>query len=302
MNKRIMVPLDGSAFSECALPWALAVADAWNADLELVNVREIAPEPDLGFWNDEAAAEWSETYLARAADRIEASDGRARPDTTVLTGAPSDALRDHAEESGADLVVMSTHGRGPLSRFWIGSVADSYVRGGPTPVLLVRPSEDDADEVDRTRPATIQRVLVALDGSEASEAVLPLVREVADAVGGRYDALRVFPYPGGFPSPYLSHTVAENADALEKGRESARTYAVRQAEHLKAAGAHAEAHVVVDRSPAAGILHQSEASGADMIVMATHGHGGVRRALVGSVADKVVRGSTLPVLVVRPEG
>lgn len=297
-TRRIMVPLDGSAFSESALPWAFAIGDAWDADVEIVNVHEPLPVPEFGPIDEDVVDEWSQSYLARTALRIADATGR-QVTTTVLHGAPVEALQKHEADSGADLVVMATHGRGPLSRLWLGSVADAYVRRARVPVLLTRPDDDEQPNLAAT--PSLDRVLVPLDGSDAAESVLAVARDACDSFGVTYDLLRVFPYPDEFASAYLPQTVSANAQALEEGKQVARAYVERMATALHADGAQAESDVVVDHSPAAGILHHAGEKNVDLIAMATHGHGGVTRALLGSVTDKVVRGAAVPVLVVRPE-
>ncbi|MCH7891353.1 MAG: universal stress protein, partial [Gemmatimonadetes bacterium] len=134
MSHLILVPLDGSKFSESALPTALTIARRWNAELEIVTVQEdpsmLAQEvlqlPTHG---------WFERYLGEVADRVQEEEGFP-VHATVLTGSPAEATHNHAAERGADLVVMATHGRGPMSRFWLGSTADALIRRSTIPILL----------------------------------------------------------------------------------------------------------------------------------------------------------------------
>src|SRR6202041_168770 len=88
----------------------------------------------------------------------------------VAEGEVRDVICAQAEAVGADLVVMTTHGRGPLGRFWLGSVADELVRESPVPVLLIRPTEDI---VDLTQEPSLKHIMIPLDGTELSEQMLP---------------------------------------------------------------------------------------------------------------------------------
>lgn len=300
MSSTILVPLDGSKFSESALPWAFAISDAWGASVRVANVHELPPAPDLGYMSIDVAVAWSREYLDRVVERVRDATGR-QVEPVLLSGPPSRAIERYATEEGVDMVVMATHGRGPLSRLWLGSVADALSRQTTTPLLLVRPDEDDASGVDLSRSVSAPRLLVPLDGSDLSEAALPHATRLADVFGSDVDLVRVFPYPERFVSTYLPHTIQENARLLEQGKDSARAYVARVATRLRESGFDVDAEVLVDHTSAAGILHRAEQRDTDVIVMATHGYGGVRRALIGSVTDKVVRGSPVPVLVVHPE-
>ena len=298
MPTRIMVPLDGSSFGECALPWALTLADAWDATVDIVHAHDLITTPDLAYPAADATKEWATDYLARTARWIEIRGGRT-VETTVLGGMPSAVLQERAADSGADLIVMATHGRGPLSRMWLGGVADALLRHTSIPLLLVRPEEGDA-EVDLEQPVTVGKVLVSLDGSATSEGILPHARAIGGVFGARYEMVRVFPYPENFANAYLPYTLQENSRLLKQGRATAAAYLEAKGKHLAEEGLDVETAVLVDHSPAAGILHHAEECGTDLIAMASHGHGGGRRALLGSVTDKVVRGTALPMLVVRP--
>jgi nucleotide-binding universal stress UspA family protein len=100
-----------------------------------------------------------------------AATWRGPIEITLLDGPVAEAIAAYAETHRVDLVVMTTHGRGLLSRAWLGSVADRLVRQLPMPMLLVRPHE--TDPADITNPPSINHVLIPLDGSELSECIVP---------------------------------------------------------------------------------------------------------------------------------
>jgi nucleotide-binding universal stress UspA family protein len=310
MSHLVLVPLDGSKFSESALPAALRIARRWNARLEIVTVKEdpsmLAHEvlelPPHG---------WFERYIEDVAERVHEEDcwwdpyqglpeNLSSPLTvgaTVLKGSPSEAIQNHAAERGVDLVVMATHGRGPMSRFWLGSTADGLIRRSTIPILLIRPRE----EVPGARPDfNPRKVLVPLDGSDESEAILTHALALADNGETEFDLLRIYPYPKDIASSYFPQTVRVNADVLERGRTAAAEYVEEEAGKLIERGIPATGHIVTDREPAAGILHFAGQSGADLIAMCTHGRGGVSRLVLGSVTDKVIRGAQIPTLVYHP--
>jgi nucleotide-binding universal stress UspA family protein len=174
MYRTVLVPLDGSAFAEHALPLALSIAGRAGATLRLVRVH--VPAATL-YRNSELAAnldfdtrvrEEERAYLDEVSARLAQACG-LRPATALLDGRIADVLCEQGVSAGADLVVMATHGRGPLSRFWLGSVADELVRRLPTPLLLVRPGETAPD---LAHPPAVRHVLIPLDGSAQAEGIL----------------------------------------------------------------------------------------------------------------------------------
>ena len=168
MYKQILVPLDGSAFAEAALPLATALSRKTKADLHVTTVVEPIPAFAYEEW-ESAAKDWSEEYLASVAGRIsEAAGGKVT--TALHTGHVVETLIEEAEATNADVVVMATHGRGTLSRAWLGSVADGFMRQAELPVIFVRPEEGDAPPPE-PRP-DFETILVPLDGSELSESAL----------------------------------------------------------------------------------------------------------------------------------
>jgi nucleotide-binding universal stress UspA family protein len=196
---------------------------------------------------------------------------------------------------------MATHGRGPLLRAGLGSVSDQVVRKGNVPVLLVRPDGDEARaRVPLAPAAPLRRVLVPLDGSEAAETALDRSLLAGESETIALTLLRVVSFPvamlpgGGFPpGAYESIVDAE--------RSAAQRYLDGVAERLAPWGWRIGTAVVEERSAWAGILEYASSHEVDLIAMATHGRGGAQRLLLGSVADKVIRASTIPVLVSHPE-
>lgn len=303
MMQSILVPLDGSHFSEHALPIALGLARAHRACLHLAHVhRGVIPGLQMEVAR-RYSSEWDEEARARERSYLEEIAVRSREEcgitvrATLLEGAVFHALLDYATGAGIDFIVMTTHGRGGLSRAWLGSVADEVVRQAGVPVLLLRPEARGAAPAFVPR-LPFQHVLVPLDGSELAEQVLVRAAAIARLTGARLTLLRVYSMmPGiggdlsgvGFSLAYIDATRAE-----------AETYLAGVAERLRRQGLSVEQVLVRDARPAVAILDYAERNAVDLITMATHGRSAWLRFALGSVADKVVRGSHIPVLVLRP--
>ncbi|HEY9443911.1 MAG TPA: universal stress protein [Gemmatimonadales bacterium] len=297
--RHLLVPLDGSGFGESALWLAGAIAARTGRDLELVTVITPAAHPDI---TAALAAEIEATcgtharaYLESQAEKVHRRFGIA-VHTAVLEGEVPNAVSIHVRASPPELIVMSTHGRSGPSRFFLGSVADRLLRELHCPFVLVRPTTGLA----RGELPDAARVLVPLDGSPLAESVIDQVAGLCRSDSAELRLVRIVApaevFPIGAPMPLPS----PNPNLMEARIAMARSYLERRASRLRDAGWRVECEVVVAWSAAAEVLRLAEEHRCDLIAIATRGHDGVQRMLLGSVADKVIRGATMPVLAVNP--
>jgi nucleotide-binding universal stress UspA family protein len=309
MIRSILVPLDGSAFGEHALPLAAWIARRAPAALQVVHVHQCIPpstvagvvvmdDLEITLRREERA------YLDGVVRRLE--DEATVPATAaLLEGDVAQAVQTRAVAAGVDLVVLSTHGRGALGRFWLGSVADELVRHLPMPVLLARPGEGPAN---LGSPPPLKQILLPLDGTPLAEQMIEPALTLGGLMGAAFTLLRVVKpavrinyLPEGSTLEGMTDNYLERIHAQQKQlHDEAQGYLDGVAARLRSRAVGVEARVVVEEQPAVGILRQARAHGADLIAMETHGRRGLSRLLLGSVADKVVRGGTLPVLLHRP--
>jgi nucleotide-binding universal stress UspA family protein len=293
----IMVPLDGSPFAEAALPLAGMVAHRAGARVRLALVHPPATPPGAEAATvDVSVQERERTYLAATASRLDPS-GQIGPDLVLLEGQPGEALAAELERHPAGLVVMATHGRGAVSRMWIGSVADYLIRHVHAPILLVRPRGEGPVYAGNR----LDEVLIPLDTSTTSEQIV----EVAMAVAGpaaRITLVHVVEPVLGVAEPALPFPMPMDPKLIEELRQMAQARLDRVAERLRQRGTTVVTRVLTGMGAAAMILEEAARSRYDLIAMTTHGEGGLRRLLVGSVADKVIRGAEIPVLTMRPGG
>jgi nucleotide-binding universal stress UspA family protein len=161
MFKKILIPLDGSLLAEQAIPSALALAKAFNAELFLIQIVTNYLVPPYGVdyhigetFRDTALREASE-YLENVQTRIETEFAGA-VNLTVLEGLVAENILDFAETSAIDVVVMATHGRSGVGRWVFGSVAERVLRAATCPVLLVRADEKKLEKVWHSQHKTTQ--------------------------------------------------------------------------------------------------------------------------------------------------
>jgi nucleotide-binding universal stress UspA family protein len=304
MYHTILVPLDGSAFAEQALPLALMIARRAGASLRLVHVHAVYVQPDatgalLPFSPelDVQCQQQERTYLDGVVRHL--AETSTVPVTAGLgIGPAADGVLEEARARKADLIVMTTHGHGPWSRFWLGSVADQLVRRASVPVLLLR---EHAPATPPSGEPSFRHMLVPLDGSHLAEQVLEPAVALGKLLGMRYTLVQVVE-PVIFRGSEVAGSMPGAVDLtiLERREVEARAYLDRVAGRLRGQSLDVETRVVVGEPAAAAVLDVARIAAADLVALATHGRGGLKRLLLGSVADKVVRGAHVPVLVHRP--
>jgi nucleotide-binding universal stress UspA family protein len=305
MLDQILVTLDGSDFGEHALPFARAISEKTGASVNLSHVSCCDEPTDLlqntpfqyeGVSMEaylEKHADAQRKYLKEHEDTLRSALPGTQVDSTLLEGFVTEALERQAKEVDAKLIIMTTHGRTGVSRAWLGSVADSLVRHSNFPLLVIRPLED-GESFPNPR---FDHILVPLDGSQVGEKILEPAVELGKAMGSRFTLLHVV-------SPHV--TVGARVSPLPAGHlkkrvEKAEAYLSGVAERLSRDGIEGEWKLESHFAPARAILQAAEEGDVDLIAIATHGYTGVKRALLGSVADKVLRAAKWPLLLERPE-
>ena len=294
MYSTIAVPLDGSSFGECALPYAIALARGSGGTVRLLHVhRPYLPGAELEAY---PVYQWEgivDFDLAADADALggerERLDALAEAITRehgllvaaqVLRGQIAESLAEYVERWRTDLIVMTTHGHGGLRHAWLGSITDALVRHCCVPILLVRPA---------ARPVAVEavrfrRILVPIDGSAFSEAMLRPALELAAQAGAAVELLYV---------------AGPDAGAEWRRPQSAEEYLCALAQRFPEELPRPTTRVVGGR-PAAAILQEAARGEVDLIALSTHGRGGMRHLVLGSTADAVIRDSAVPVLLLRP--
>jgi nucleotide-binding universal stress UspA family protein len=308
MIRSILVPLDGSTFGEHALPLAMSMARRLDASLNLIHIHSLldATYAELQVFDntlDQELRNKERQYLHAIQKQVQ--DRLSVPVTIRnVDGEVATVIREQADSLRANWVVMTTHGRGPMGRFWLGSVTDELIRSLPIPLLLVHP-QDHAP--DLAQDQVIKHVLIPLDGTPLAEQILEPAITLGKAMKADYTLLRVVTpvYPMTMPAePAIFGSVATDVmERVEKMhvelKKEACNYLDTVATKLRAEDLKVLTRVTVEEQPGVAILDNAKPP-IDMIAIETHGRGGLSRLLLGSVADKVVRGSKLPILVHKP--
>ena len=303
MLRTILVPLDGSALSERAIPIACDIARRAGGAVQVVRahvpIAVVGATAEGAIFSqdmlaaDDALRQRAQKYVDEVAKKYAAEWG-IRVTGNAEDGSPAGLVTDVAERISADLIVMTTHGAGGFTPDWLGSVADSVIRHSHRPVLAL--PENDAHLGE---PFTPRKILVTLDGSDRANAILPIARDLAIAFGATIDLIRVV-------APYVRGDVVATlaADRPDPFGVDAETVHAKKAlddagKELEKSGIKVTHTVRVDLSPTRCLLDHVKETEPDCLAIATQGRG-VSRIFLGSVADKLIRSAGRPILVLRP--
>jgi nucleotide-binding universal stress UspA family protein len=322
MLKRILVPLDGSPLAESALTVAARIAHAFDGTILLLRVigvpttytpyiygSDMAQSPQLAQDLIDMEQENSEKYMAEIAS-LDILAG-IQVETTIIPGSAGMSILDSAKEEKVDVIVMSSHGETGFKRFALGSVAQYVSRHSPVPVLVLQDDGTAAisaipDTEHLTRPIT---ALVALDGSELAEASLEPAAYLMAGLATPAQATLL-----------LSTVANKQAERAKHGskefmRDEAKKYLIGIRERLQASEigklnlviewsieeSKDVANALIEAAERGKVLESShELTGCDLIAIATHGRGGLKRLMAGSVTEQLLGSTKLPMLIVRP--
>jgi nucleotide-binding universal stress UspA family protein len=294
MFRKVLIPLDGSSLAERTLNQMQRLLSPATTEVVLVSVvepwrysvvdREF-PSPDLLTQIHLDA----EHYLESQCVRLQQAGYQVS--TRVHVGDPAQVILDVCQETGADLIAMSTHGRSGFVRWALGSVAERVIQGATTPLLLVREATPLPDHA-------VQRILVPLDGSLLAEQALPHAERLAKTFAASITLLQVTQRLDEGSQRILFESEAEAERVLAEWRAKSIGYLERVAQPLQASGLNVEVAACFG-DPDKAICEYADGHGIDLIVMSTHGRSGLSRWLYGSVTNKVLRGTNRLLLLVR---
>jgi nucleotide-binding universal stress UspA family protein len=299
MVKKILVPLDGSKTAENALPLARFLARRLELLVQLLSVidlTELARSVSAaeGLYLDGLVAyetRSSEEYLAQIAKTF--SDVGVQ--WLVARGKAADIIIENAAADEATLIAMATHGRSGLNRFLLGSVAEKILRGASNPLLLVRAAEGAQTEGE----APFTSIVVPLDGSEIAESALPAVVAMARRLDSEIVLFRAYNVSHSIYGGDDSRHPAIVADLIGGIKGEALDYLEKKTTELRERGAKKVSYTLKEGLSADQIIALARKTPDNLIVMCSHGRSGVKRWVLGSVTETVVRHSGDPVLVLR---
>jgi nucleotide-binding universal stress UspA family protein len=282
----IVVGVDGSPASNAAVCWAARAAAMRNVPLTLVHMLkafvptfpQVPLASGVAVWQEDDGRQVLEQAVKIAEDAVKA-DRKIAITTELKSSPPVPTLVELSEE--AELVVVGCTGRGAVGRILMGSVSSSVVRSAKCPVAVIR-DEDPLMEHPGQAP-----VLVGIDCSPASELALALAFDEASRRGVGMTALHAWSDVAVYEQPWLdwkSEAERSLAEYLAGWQERYPDVEVQR--------------LVVPDHPGRELIEQSKS--AQLVVVGSHGRGGLGGLLLGSVSNAVIHSSHAPVIVARP--
>ena len=300
----VLAPVDGSTLALHAVPWAAKLA---GPDGTVILLRVIPPQPDYAeslfsfVGAEERVREIQDAWTRTAkADMDEAeallSGSGVTVEQMVAEGEPDEEIVAAAARRGVQMIAMASHGRGAVGRAIFGSVADRVARTAPVPVLILRPPDEDV-----VPSVAVSRIVVPLDGSEIAARALPVASELAEHLAAPVHVIRAVDAALSLPmasgvfgaGPVVDANITDQI--WEEAEAEARSTVTAAVSQLQSEGVDASGGIVVG-SPFFAISEAIEPG--DLLTLTSHGRGGVRRWLLGSVAEKLVREAKAPVMLV----
>lgn len=286
MTGCLLVPLDGSTLSKRALPYAIGLTKASGGTLLLLRV--LIPRPPRGEPLVQESAAMAELDEIAGPLRAQGLSVDAEVSSTIFGGV-AEVIVDTAQRSGAELIVMSTHGRSGFGRWVYGSVAERVLRLSATPVLLVPAPCGRGWPSDR-RP----RMLLALDGSALAALAVAPTQSWAQLLGADVHLIRALPPVSSDAAAYVyEDRIGERAEAMRTLESVASSF--------RQAGVQTAIHTPTGEA-AACIAQLAAEQDIDILAMATHGRSGVPQVVLGGVATETLHRTGLPTLLVRAAG
>src|SRR5215213_11194855 len=300
----VLAPVDGSTRALRAVPWAAKLA---GPDGTVVLLRAVPPQPDyaetlfslVGAEDtvQEIQNAWTQTAKAdmnEAAALLSGSD--VAVEQVLAEGEPDEEIVAAAARRGVEMIAMASHGRGAVGRAIFGSVADRVARSAVVPILVLRVPDEDANH-----GVVVSRIVVPLDGSQIAERALPVAGELARQLAAPVHVVRAVDPASTLPmasgvfgaAPILSADVTDQI--WQEAESEARSTVTAAVSRLQAEGVDASGGIL-NGSPFFAISEATQPG--DLLILTSHGRGGVRRWLLGSVAEKLVREANAPVMLV----
>lgn len=287
MFQRILVTLDGSKLAELACPYAEEIARALNSEVVLVSVCR----PGESQYRN-----MHQLYLKQMAELMRANVKGAKVKGVVIDGRPAEEIINYTEKNGIDLIIMTSHARTGIMPWSMGNVANKVVQRVSLPVLLVKVADLKIE-----KGALLGRILIPLDGSEAGQATLPYIRELASKLESEVILLQVIPHGQHVHTIGGVDFFLYAEQQIEAMKARANQYLEKAREKLSGIKGDVRTEVRVGDT-AQEIIKFARETNSRLVALSTHGHSGVRQWIFGDVAHKVLHASNTPILMVGASG
>jgi len=282
---QILVPLDGSKEAEGVLQYVRELAPRFGSRVYIAGIGIGTKTRRVNLLLEE--------YINRTANELKAHSIKA--EAVICYGNAAEKILDLTAEKEIDLIIMATHGRSGITRWWMGSVAEKVISEATSPVLLIRSKRKRTADVSEKRQV-IHKILAPLDGSDIGEVALPYLEAIAATSKASVNLLQVVSPPGTVEANLLGGP--DWRKFVKAMHDAGDIYLKNIADRLSGKDIKIT-YEVITGDPADKIVEYAAANSFSLIAMSTHGRTGLARWVLGSVADKVLHGARIPILLVR---
>ncbi len=283
MWKKILVPLDGSDLAELALPYAQEIASAFNSELILLHVSEPSEEEYLRM---------HQVYLEKIAVQMKKLVRRVSP--LIISGKPAEDIVKYTEKNDIRLIIMASHGSSGIIPWATGGMASKVIDAIGVPLLLIKETKRRKTKEKRL----INRILLPLDGSEAGEAAITRAKELKSRLEAEVILLEVVPEGRHIRTVGGLDYILYPEQEIETFKAKAREYLDKVYKRLQRGKGELKVEIRTGEV-AKEILNYAKKKGVSLIAIASHGHSGMTKWVFGSIAQKIIEDSPIPVLVVK---
>jgi nucleotide-binding universal stress UspA family protein len=283
--KNILCPVDFSPASLRAFDYCIKLAQNYVARLHLVHVIPpiIRSAYDFAVDTDKLTATLKKHATIELTNlRRVASDAKVDSDFEIRTGQVETEIQKSVKVEATDLVVIGKHGRRGIARWFMGSVTERLLRQLPVPILIISEGKQK-----RAAPPNFRKILLTTDFSDGAPEAVSYTLSLAQESQAIVTLLHVMPHTAGFELPYekpREEIQAELASLIPEDSRSSGTVLTE----------------ILSGVPFKEILSFIEQHTPDLVVMNIHGKGALERALLGSTAERVIRGTPCPILAIPP--
>jgi len=298
----ILVPLDGSQLAECVLPYTIAIARAFDAEITLLRMLEknqagvSAQLFDLLNWqiNKTKAALYLETIKAR----LQTSGLQAR--TTVREGLVAEGITEYAQNQGMKLIVLSSHGRHGLNQWGISSITQKIILSAQASLLIVRAHQQSTQVGESSEIPIYQRILVPLDGSQRAENVLPIITQLSHFHKSQIHLVQVVQTPEmARQLPPVREDLELAAQVVARNQEEAGRYLEQMKSRSYLEGITVQTHLITSDNTAVALHQLGEQEHIDMVTLSAHGYSGNHQWPYGSMVNNFIMYGKVPLLIVQ---
>jgi nucleotide-binding universal stress UspA family protein len=287
MWKKILVPLDGSDLAELALPYAEELAGAFNSEIILLYVSEPADEEHLHM---------HQLYIERLAVQMKKRKKLKRVSPVVVEGKTVETIVKYTEKNDIRLILMASHGSSGIIPWAKEGVASKVIDGVGVPLLLIK--ESKRRRKAKKEKHLISRILLPLDGSEAGEAAITRVKELKSRLEAEVILLEVVSEGRNLRTVGGLDYILYPETEMDTFKAEAKEYLDKVYKRLKRSKGELKMEIRTGEV-AKEILNYAKKKKVSLIAISSHGHSGMTKWVFGSIAQKIIEDSPMPVLVVK---